>query len=99
MSITSSEAGNTITITINGRFDFSSHKDFREAYTNTGGENSTYVVDMSGTDYIDSSALGMLLLLREFAGSDKANITIRGTQKEVKDILEVSNFDKLFTLS
>ena len=99
MSITSNVNGNEITISINGRFDFSSHKDFREAYTNTGGENSNYIVDMSATDYIDSSALGMLLLLREFAGSDKAKISIRGTQKEVKDILEVSNFDKLFNLS
>jgi anti-anti-sigma factor len=99
MAINSNKDGNTVTISISGRFDFSSHKDFRETYSGTDGALSQYVVDMSSTEYIDSSALGMLLLLREHAGSEASRITIRGARNEVKDILVVSNFDKLFTLS
>jgi len=99
MAISSNANGNTITISISGRFDFSSHKDFRETYSGTDGVSSQYVVEMSGTEYIDSSALGMLLLLREHAGSERSKITIQGARNEVKDILVVSNFDKLFTLS
>lgn len=99
MAITSNTNGNTITISISDRFDFSSHKEFRAAYSNSSGDNSHYVVDLSATEYIDSSALGMLLLLREHAGSEKSKIILRGASNEVRDILEVSNFDKLFTLS
>ncbi|MFK5986648.1 MAG: STAS domain-containing protein [Pseudomonadota bacterium] len=99
MAISSSKNGNVVTISISGRFDFSSHKEFREAYSTTDGAASEYVVDMSATEYIDSSALGMLLLLREHAGSEQAKISIRGTRTEVKDILIVSNFDKLFVLN
>jgi len=99
MAISSNTSGNTTTISISGRFDFSSHKDFRSTYAGTDGAASEYVVEMSATEYIDSSALGMLLLLREHAGSDRSKITIKGAGNEVKDILVVSNFDKLFTLS
>jgi len=42
--------------------------------------------------------LGLLLLLRSHAGSTPSKIKIKGTRKEVKEILLVSNFDKLFTL-
>ncbi len=98
MSISSSTSGNIVTITIVGRFDFSSHKEFRDTYAATDGVSSEYVVDMSGTEYLDSSALGMLLLLREHAGSEQAKISIKNAIPEVKDILVVSNFDKLFAL-
>lgn len=100
MSINSSVNGNTITISINGRFDFSSHKEFREAYRNLPeGSSHEFIVDMSATDYLDSSALGMMLLLREHGGSEQANITIKNCSSEVKEILMVSNFDKLFKIS
>ena len=99
MPVSSSVNGSNVTISVAGRFDFSSHKEFRETYANTDGSTCHYIVDMSATEYIDSSALGMLLLLREFASSDKDRITLQGASNDVKDILVVSNFDKLFTLA
>ncbi len=100
MSITSNVSANVITITISGRFDFSCHKEFHDAYRNTPeGSKRVFVLDMSNTEYVDSSALGMMLLLREHAGSEQANVTIRGCSNDVKEILRVSNFDKLFTIS
>jgi anti-anti-sigma factor len=53
---------------------------------------------MDGTDYIDSSALGMLLLLREHAGNDKADITISGCKDEIRKILSIANFERLFNI-
>ena len=99
MPISSTVNGNTVNITISGRFDFSCHKEFRDAYRNTpAGSGNEYVIDMSGTEYVDSSALGMLLLLREHAGSDQSNVSLNGCSPDVKDILIVSNFDKLFQI-
>lgn len=95
------DGGQTLTIAITGRFDFTLHKDFREAYTESGknGDIKSYIIDLSGTDYMDSSALGMLLLLREYAGGDKGNIQIKNCNSEIKEILEISNFDRLFSIS
>ena len=47
---------------------------------------------------MDSSALGMLLLLREHAGGDRASIKIVHCQPEVKKILTIANFHPLFCL-
>ena len=52
------------------------------------------------TDYprFGSLSLGMLLLLREHAGGDQANIQIVHCQPEVKKILTIANFHHLFYL-
>ena len=82
---------------IKGRFDFNDHGDFREAYRQHSS-NAHYAVDMNDADYMDSSALGMLLMLREYAGGDSAKIEIRGCKPEIKKILAIANFQKLFEI-
>ena len=98
MSITTTASDNDVTISIAGRFDFSLHKDFRDAYRDHP-PSAKYIIDMSKTEYMDSSALGMLLLLREHAGGDKSNIVISGCQPDIKKILTISNFQKLFEIN
>lgn len=93
-----SEDGQTLTIKIEGRFDFSTHQAFRDAYEH-GDENVTaFVVDLSDTTYLDSSALGMLLLLRDYAGGDSAKVRIENCNNDVRRILSISNFEQLFAI-
>ncbi len=53
---------------------------------------------MSETTYLDSSALGMLLLLRDHAGGDDSAIEIVNCSADVKKILTISNFEQLFDI-
>jgi anti-anti-sigma factor len=85
-----------VVISVNGRFDFSSHQAFRKAYCDLPGPGIEYRVNMSKTNYIDSSALGMLLLLREHAGNDKAQVVIEDPSETVRKVLEIANFQKMF---
>jgi anti-anti-sigma factor len=55
-------------------------------------------VDMSSTEYVDSSALGMLLMLKNSIAS-KDDISIKNAKPEVKKILEIANFGQLFSLA
>jgi len=98
MAVTSelSDDGAILTIKISGRFDFGSHQDFRKAYESISQPNLGFVIDMSSAEYLDSSALGMLLLMREHAGGDKADIRISNCRPQIKNILKVANFAKLF---
>ncbi len=100
MSITShiSEDGREITIYIKGRFDFNSHQEFRQHCESVKHPGVKYVIDMSGAEYMDSSALGMLLLLREQAGNDNANIDIVQCRPEIRQILEIAHFNQLFRI-
>jgi len=98
MSIATSVNGNELTVQVEGRFDFSAHQEFRDAYEKTEDSVKNYVIDMSRATYLDSSALGMLLLLRDHAGGDSANVRITKCNQDVKKILTISNFEQLFTI-
>lgn len=93
-----SDDGRTVTIEIEGRFDFSTHQAFRNAYEQQGGQVENFIVDLSRTTYLDSSALGMLLLLRDYAGGDAARIELRNCNNDVRRILTISNFEQLFSI-
>ena len=98
MSITTTSNGNTTRIHITERFDYSVHNEFRAAYKNVP-KDTQFIIDMNRATYLDSSALGMLLLLREHAGNESEKISIVGCNPEIKKILEVSNFGSLFSIS
>lgn len=87
-----------LTISINGRFDFSAHQAFRDSYEKLTPAPSEIVVDMVDTTYLDSSALGMLLLLRDHAGGDSSKITLKNCNQDIRKILTISNFEQLFTI-
>ncbi|CAK0779817.1 hypothetical protein CCP3SC15_6930001 [Gammaproteobacteria bacterium] len=58
----------------------------------------TLNVDLATVDYLDSSALGMLLLLRENVESTHIQLTLVNSHGAVRQFLEVANFSKMFTL-
>ncbi|HCA23773.1 MAG TPA: anti-anti-sigma factor [Pseudomonas sp.] len=100
MSIQASMSADSqiLTINVKGRFDFGAHQEFRSAYERSGLTPRQYVVDLHETDYIDSSALGMLLLLRDHAGGDSADIRIVHCNPDVRKVLSISNFEQLFSI-
>ncbi len=95
---TVADGGKKVTISVSGKFDFQLYDEFRTSYDETNGAGVHYVVDLSSTEYLDSSALGMLLLLREHAGGDGSKVDIINTSTDVKKILDVANFGKLFKI-
>lgn len=95
-SMVNQERGEVV-IRINGRFDFSLHRLFREAYR-AHAPKMKYSVDLSSTEYLDSSALGMLLLLREHAGGDHGRVALRGATKDIRQLLNIARFDQLFDM-
>ncbi len=97
MSIMATHDGNHTLININGKFSFKDYVDFRKAYQDRPkGAATQYTIDLDGVEYIDSAALGMLILLREHAGEGDAVITIHGASGMVLEALEMSNYDQLF---
>lgn len=92
-----SEDGKELNIVIDGRFDFSLHADFRNAYRDLP-QGTSYRIDLGRTTFMDSSAMGMLLLLREYAGDKQADIHLINCSPEVRKVLAISNLDKMFQM-
>lgn len=93
-----SDDARELVITIKGRFDFSAHQAFRDTYESLTAEPVRYRVDLRDTSYLDSSALGMLLLLRDHAGGDHAEVNIINCNPDVRKILAIANFEQLFAI-
>jgi anti-anti-sigma factor len=92
--------GKLIYINIKGRFDYTLSQDFRNAYRHVPAhEGMSFHVDLSNTDYMDSSALGMMLLLREHAKCRGGSVTIKHPSEPIDKILKVANFEQLFTIN
>ncbi len=99
MSVDANVEAGLLRIKIVGRFDFGVHNEFREATKRAESGVQKIEVDLSNTDYLDSSALGMLLVLRDKVAGNREAIRIVGARAEVRKILEIANFDKLFTVA
>ncbi len=91
---------NVARIIMKGRFDFQVHREFKEAYTKLFDTANVQQIEieMSKLDYLDSSALGMLMLLNERAKSVNKTITLVNPSGVVSQVLEVANFNRLFTI-
>lgn len=83
------------------RFDFNAYRSFREAYEKELRRPSVthLVIDLGEVQYIDSAALGILLMLREKAQDANKTVELRHPQGVVRDVLEVANFFRLFKIS
>ena len=87
-------------IELAGRFDFNGRKTLREGYDPllANPEVKTIEVSLAGVDYVDSSALGILLLMKERAEATGKKIVLVSPRGTVAQVLEVANFKKLFQI-
>lgn len=86
----------TLTLTLLGKFDYTCHQAFQDAYETLTPTPKTFIIDALEVPSIDSSALGMLLLLRTYAGGDDADVRILNAQTDVHKLLQTCKFDDLF---
>ena len=88
-------------LSLQGRFDFSAHRDFRQGYETILNHSGVTRIelDLRGVEYIDSSALGMLLILKEALTHSHQHLIITNCTEPVRRILDVANFGKMFVLA
>ena len=88
-----------VTISLMGSFDIGCYEAFNESYKPYMSQaENVFIVDMQNATYMDSSALGMLLLLRDRTGGDKSRVIITNVGESVMEILKIANFDQLFNI-
>lgn len=90
----------TSLLKLEGRFTFESHSAFRMATQELldAEETSEIVLDLSGLSYLDSSSLGMLLLLRDKSEARGLKVALLNPSPAVAGILKVVQFGKLFEI-
>ncbi len=92
--------GETATLYLVGHFSFKSHIEFKSVYKNqiANSRINQIIVNLADITYIDSSALGMLLMLRDQAQSTNKSLILARPSCITIESFDVANFSKLFTI-
>lgn len=90
--------GKSIEMNIRGRFNFDLHRQFRDAYVGVTAPGCCFRINLAATEYMDSSALGMLLLLKEHASLYQGRVLLVAPAEGVRRVLEIARFDQLFRI-
>jgi anti-anti-sigma factor len=101
MEVTKLRVDKSYTIKLTGDFLFDTHPAFRAAYKEAllVPKIEKIIIDLQDVTRIDSSALGMLLMLRDKATTQKATVILQNPSKTVANVLAIANFNKIFTIS
>lgn len=98
MEIVAEMAGRCALLHLSGRFDVHSSVQFRGAYRPLlhDGDIESLALDFSGVPYLDSSGLGMLLLLREQATAAGKSVVLTHCGPDLQGILSLAHFERIF---
>jgi HptB-dependent secretion and biofilm anti anti-sigma factor len=85
-------------IRLPSRFDYSVHKQFSDTYLPMLDNMATkeVILEFSLVEYLDSSALGMMVLMQKKMFSKNIKVKIKGARGATDEILKMANMNKLF---
>lgn len=100
MDIELTTTATAMTLRLAGRFDFSTRNQFMSQVEKAVAQATApeVSVDMGKVDYIDSSALGMLLMFRDIAKKHNKTVVLQNAQGQVRATLATAQLDRLFPM-
>lgn len=91
--------GDHCEVSMKGKFTFSDHKDFKSVLSIFSDSSiKSLVLHFSAVEFVDSAALGILLLARDEAQKCAKELIITNPVGQVKKMFEISRFYDLFTI-
>ena len=84
-----------------GRFTFSDNQKFKSILDMARGSDQpvhTIDIDLGRVEFIDSAALGMLLLLKDECATRNISLTLLNPRGQVEKIFELSRFHTIFNI-
>lgn len=94
-------SGDAATLFLGGRFSFKTHQEFKNAYKPHVADSKIahIIIDLADVTYLDSSALGLLLMLRDQAQAANKPVTLAKPSSIAARSFDIANFNKLFTIT
>lgn len=87
------------TIALSGRLTFAENSDFRRMLNGLEqGGDGTVVLDLSALDFMDSTGMGMLLVVRDVMAGRGGQVVLRNAQGQVGRMLELAKFSDFFAM-
>ena len=89
----------TYDVTLIGKFTFSDHAPFREILEKAVENDVSHVIfHLEKLDFIDSTGLGMLLLVLDTTEDNHKSLVLSGATGQVKKMFDLARFNTMFAL-
>jgi HptB-dependent secretion and biofilm anti anti-sigma factor len=91
--------GDTLELSLKGKFTFADNKAFSEVLDDVANNNyKHFTINLDGVEFIDSAALGILLLARDKCVKTATNLLLKNPKGQVKQMFDISRFNDLFQI-
>ncbi|HEY7792731.1 MAG TPA: anti-sigma factor antagonist [Gaiellaceae bacterium] len=86
-------------VSLSGEFDLSAAENLADAFERTSARSRLVVVDLSGVQFFDSTALGLVLGLRRRLLNIGGRLALVIDGREALRVFQISGLDRIFALS
>lgn len=98
MNVTQEKRSETVILHMDGRFDFGARKNFKDAMDQAIKEGSPIVLDLGQVSFVDSSALGLLVISHQNLKNRKIPFFLVNPQTYVRQVLDLANVAKMIPI-
>ncbi len=100
LQITEHKEGHTTTLKLSGRFDFQARKGFQTAIARAQSTNPhAIILNFSAVSFIDSSGLGMIMLIKKNWSSADCHLSLAVPPGYVKDVFDLAHLETMFSIT
>ena len=99
MIITEEIHNHIATLKLEGSFTYTQRKLFQDTLKNLASQNVEHIiVDLAQVAFLDSAALGLLMITHRQLVADKRRLSLAHPQATVRQIIELANLHKTIPL-
>ena len=98
MTIQKDNTNKSVSLNISGSFDYSCYQDFRKIYRYEEQQGIFFRINLSKVTYMDSSGLGMILLLKEHTDKLSGKVIVEHPTDPVLKVLSLAKFEQHITI-
>ena len=98
MNVTQEKSEKAVVVHLAGRFDFGARKTFKDSLDEAIKEELPIVLDFGQVSFVDSSALGLLVIAHQTLKSRKIPFCLVNPQTYVRQVLDLANVAKMIPI-
>lgn len=100
MSFSIERMGEVTVVDVDGELTVANRGELKERVLRRLDEgDEVFVIDFSGTGYIDSSGLGVLVSLSKRIREENGRLRLAGLNQDLRTLFELTKLDTLFQIS
>ena len=92
------ETDNQTVFQFSGRLTFSDHSVFHKLIQEHFKSSRTYVFDLQGLEFLDSSGIGMILIANDRAQECGGKLAVKGISGQVESVFKVAKLNDIVSV-